>query len=200
MIEILTSFVQFIFGGALFIAAWLTMLCTVGLFFGLMYRLKLTWLVLPGKWISLFAGWAIVASVFGIIETFQHSGGGMITETEGADREGNGGSDYQVWADEWEYKRHECGPYVLGLAFGLFFYVCVQLGERADQLKEKEEQMQEEFEIAKCWHAHTKAAKMQSALEFRIWRDAWKLARKNSDHHWMGTDSQKARWAEGETS
>jgi hypothetical protein len=197
------SLVPFIWSGALFIAALLTILCTIGLFFGLMYRFKLTWMVQPAKWVTLFSSWAILASVFGIIGTFRHAGGGMVSKNEGGSMTRDGYEsygEYDEWVDEAEYKYHHWLNYGLILVFGLFFYVGAQFVEHAEQQKERDAQMQDEFEIARCHHAHAKAATMQSALEFRIWRNAWKLAKRNSDFSWMGTESQKARWAEGETS
>ncbi len=91
----------------------------------------------------------------------------MITETEGADREGNGGSDYQVWADEWEYKRHECGPYVMFLMFGLVVWVVIAKQEHDDTIEE-------EYKIARSSAAHAAAVEMGSPVSFRMWREEQK--------------------------
>ena len=143
------------------------------LFVGLMHRLKLGWIVAPEKWLSLVAGWAIVWSVSGIIETFQHTGGGMITETEGADREGNGGSDRRVWADEWEYKRTKVGEYGMFLGIAIFVWGVILK-------KEHDEKVEEEFRVAS--HARSSAAESErlqaylSAIEKWVWQTAHEQA------------------------
>jgi len=143
---------------------WLGTLCTVGLFYGLMYRLKLTWLVMPVKMFSLFLGWAIVSSAGGIIETFNHSGGGMITESEGGDREGNGGYDREVWADESEYKREKFAIYGMFFGIALFVWVCIAK-------QEHDEKIEEEYKIARCSAAHAAAMETVSPVNFRMWRE-----------------------------
>lgn len=113
---------------------------TVVLFVAFMHRMKLGWLVTWYKVISVFAGWAIVSSVGGLLDTFHHSGGGMISESEGGSQSEDGWEshgDRDVWADEWEYKRSEYGKHVGILAFGLFFWVLMEKKDHDEKVEEE---------------------------------------------------------------
>ncbi len=112
-----TSYLAGIAVLAMAIGIWLFSGWNTGIYYRQGYWLKVTWFAIPPKIGYMVLGWVTIWSAGGIIETIQHTGGGMVFESEGGHHNGEDGwesyGESEVWADEWEYKKKTGGGYAM---------------------------------------------------------------------------------------
>ena len=101
------------------------------------YWWKVSWFALPTKLGYIVLGWATIWSAGGIIETIQHTGGGMVSQSIGGHQSEDGWESYgeeEVWADEWDYKKQTGGGYSMVFLFAIYVWSMIVKRENDEKL------------------------------------------------------------------
>lgn len=138
MIENAKSYLAGIVVLVIAIGIWLFSGWNTGIYYRQRHWLKVTWFAIPAKLGYMVLGWVTIWSAGGVIETIQHTGGGMVTESEGGHQSEDGWESYgetEVWADEWEYKRKTGGEYAMFFLLAIYVWSVIVKLESDEKLK-----------------------------------------------------------------